>query len=229
MLFIVPVPIGNLEDISLRALRLFQEAGWIIAEDPRQTKKLLKLLEISSSAKFVDITRKHQLNYYKIQQTLDIAKTETVLLVSDSGTPGISDPGLEIVKMAIQQEIPYTTLPGATSLIPAVINSGLAFKEFYFKGFLPLKKGRQKIWQEIAKSQAPVVLLESVHRLEKFCLEAKKYLEPDRWICFNREISKLNESIYRLQIKDLDATKIKAKGEFVIVIQGFSNIKEANA
>lgn len=229
MLYIAPVPIGNLEDITLRVLKLFQEVKWIMAEDSRKTKKLFKLLNISNSVKFVDITRNHKLNYFKIKEVLEIAKNEKVLLVSDSGTPGISDPGFEVVKMAIEDKVPYTTLPGATSLVPAVINSGLIFKEFIFVGFLPLKKGRQKKWQEIAKSEFPVVLFESVHRLEKFCLEAKNFLEPNRWVCFNREISKLNESIYRLQIKDLDTADIKVKGEFVIVIQGFLNIKEADA
>jgi 16S rRNA (cytidine1402-2'-O)-methyltransferase len=220
MLYVVPVPVGNLEDITLRAIRLFKETLYVIAEDSRNTKKLFKLLEIQNNPKFIDITKNHTLNSYKILQTLELAKKENVLLVTDSGTPGISDPGLEIVKMAILNSVPYTTLPGATSIIPAVINSGLIFKEFLFKGFLPLKKGRQKMWQEISNSSTPIVLLESVHRIEKFLLEARQYLQPDRQIFINREISKLNESFYRFKTRDIDKLEIKIKGEFVVVIEG---------
>jgi 16S rRNA (cytidine1402-2'-O)-methyltransferase len=145
MLYIVPVPVGNLEDITLRGVRLFREAQTIITEDSRQTRKLMKLLEIETKPRFIDITKNHSLNDKGIKDGLLQASIveSVVLLVTDSGTPGISDPGCEIIRYALDNAIPYTVLPGATAFVPALVSSGLVEKEFMFLGFLPIKKGRQ--------------------------------------------------------------------------------------
>jgi len=229
MLYIVPTPVGNLEDITYRAVKILEKAEIILAEDSRQTRKLMNLLKISNKPKFVDLTRNHNINYLKIQESLELSQYKEVVLVSDSGTPGISDPGLEVIKMAINSNTKYTTLPGATSLIPAVIDSGLIFKEFWFKGFLPLKKGRKTQWQVIKESKVAMVIFESVHRMEKFLQEAKEYLEPERQIAVLREISKLNESFYRFKVEDIEQQEITFKGEFVIVIEAFNPKKELDS
>ena len=223
MLYILPTPIGNLDDITIRAIKILQKAEIILAEDSRQTRKLMNLLKIENRPKFVVLTKNHNFHFVKIQETLELSKQKEVVLVSDSGTPGISDPGLEVIKLAVKNEINYTTLPGATSIIPAVINSGLIFKEFWFKGFLPLKKGRKKSWEVVKQSHVAVVLLESVHRMPKFLAEASEYLQPDRQVFIAREISKLNETFYRFKIKDLDKQQITFKGEFVVVIEGLES------
>ena len=141
MLYITPTPVGNLEDITLRAVRLFKEAKAIINEDYRQNRKLLDLIEIENKPQFFDITRNQNLNLSGIKKALEIAHEDTVLLVSDAGTPVISDPGRMVIEMAIESKVQYTTLPGATALIPSIVNSNIIQKEFHFMGFLPIKKG----------------------------------------------------------------------------------------
>ncbi len=230
MLYLVPTPVGNLEDITLRAMRLFDTAQVILTEDGRQTSQLLKLLQIHNQPKLINLTKRHDLNRTEILEVLsELKKTQensensvdfTALLMTDSGTPGISDPAFEVVKLAQELGLKYSTLPGPTALIPAVVNSGLVFKSFWFVGFLPLKKGRQKLWQRIKISPEPVVIYESVHRLDKFLTEVQTYLEPHRFISFSREVSKLHEEIWTGKAADLIEKQIKAKGEFVWVIGG---------
>jgi 16S rRNA (cytidine1402-2'-O)-methyltransferase len=148
-------------------------------------------------------------------------KTEQItLLVTDAGTPGISDPGFEILQMALEKGLKFEVLPGANGIIPAVVTSGIVSKEFLFLGFLPIKKGRQTAWQKIAISEYPVVIYESVHRIEKFITESKEYLEPNRKITICKDLSKLFENIWRGSIADLESYKPTLKGEFVVVIGG---------
>ena len=226
MLYIVPTPVGNLEDITLRAIRLLKTAHVIISEDTRQTRKLIKLLEISNKPKYIDFTRNHELNLGPIEVMLkqmrsaieDEKDAIDILVVSDSGTPGISDPGIEIIRLAQDLGIDYTVLPGATAFVPAVVASGITGKEFVFLGFLPIKKGRQTQWKDIATSPYPVVFYESVHRIEKCVSELQEYLEPTRKISVCREITKMYEDIWIGTIETLDITKIIKKGEFVIVV-----------
>jgi 16S rRNA (cytidine1402-2'-O)-methyltransferase len=220
MLYIVPVPVGNLEDITLRGVRLFRQAQTIITEDSRQTRKLMKLLEIENKPRFIDITKNHTLNDKGIKDGLLQASIveSVVLLVTDSGTPGVSDPGCEIIRYALDNGIPYTVLPGATAFVPALVGSGLVEKEFTFLGFLPIKKGRQSTWKSIVSTLYPVVLYESVHRIGKWITEAQDYLEPERKLCISREISKTFETIWVGTVAELNEMKLVEKGEFVIVV-----------
>jgi 16S rRNA (cytidine1402-2'-O)-methyltransferase len=226
MLYIVPTPVGNLEDITLRAVRLLKTAHIIISEDTRHTRKLMKLLEIENKPKFIDFTRNHELNLAPIEIALkailtaeeDEKEAVEILVVSDSGTPGISDPGIEIIRLAQDLGVNYTVLPGATAFVPAVVASGITGKEFTFLGFLPIKKGRQTQWKEIAVSPYPVVFYESVHRIEKCVGELKQYLEPERKISICREVTKMFETIWIGTIGTLEIDEIKQKGEFVIVV-----------
>jgi 16S rRNA (cytidine1402-2'-O)-methyltransferase len=221
MLYLVPTPIGNLQDITLRAINLLTKAQFILTEDPRKTKLLFELLKITNQAKLVQLTKYHHLNLLEIEQVREYLQKnpETVVcLLSDAGTPGISDPAVEVVRLWHQANLPVSTLPGATALIPAIVNSGLVSKEFLFLGFLPTKKGRQKIWQEIQSAKYPVVVYESVHRLPKFLQEMQCYLAPDRKVSYSREISKVFEQIWVGTVAELAAIKIISKGEFVWVI-----------
>jgi 16S rRNA (cytidine1402-2'-O)-methyltransferase len=225
MLYFVPVPVGNLEDITLRAHRLLQTAPIIISEDSRETRKLMKLLEIDTRPKFVDFTREHKLNikpilvvFEQMKAAQDAGEEMDVLVVSDSGTPGISDPGVELVRAAREMGIAQTVLPGATALIPAVVMSGITGKEFLFLGFLPIKKGRQTAFKELATSQYPVVFYESVHRIEKCVEEIKVAIESDRKISICREISKKFEDVWVGTVGELEIATITQKGEFVIVL-----------
>ncbi len=219
MLYVVPTPIGNLEDITVRGLRILGESTTILCEDPRVTKKLLNLLNIDSKPVMVALTRNQDINYTGIIRVLNsIKEGDTISLVTDAGTPGMSDPGAEVVRMAQEAEITYTILPGATALVPAAVASGFVSKEFVFLGFLPIKKGRQMAWGRIAIADHPMVIYESVHRITKFLNEAQQKLEPDRKICICREITKSFESIWVGTVKDLDSYILKEKGEFVVVI-----------
>lgn len=221
MLYVVPTPIGNLEDITLRAVRLFGKAKIILCEDSRQTRKLMTLLEITNKPKFVDLVRNQKYNFKGVQEAVSELENNpelVVLLVSDAGTPGISDPGFEVIRLLQQKNLKYTVLPGATAFVPALVASNLVSKEFRFVGFLPLKKGRQKLWKEIIRSQNPIIIYESVHRIMKMLEEIKINLEPERKICICRELTKTFEEIWVGSVKELENLKIVEKGEFVVVI-----------
>ncbi len=227
MLYIVPTPIGNLEDITLRALKLFEEAEVILTENSKNTALLLTHLKIKNRPKFINILKNRKFNTLEVDQVLEQSKLEPdqkILLVSDAGTPGISDPAIQIVRLAQQKQVAISTLPGATALIPAVVNSGLVTKEFLFLGFLPTKKGRQKLWKEIQNSPYPVILYESVHRTEKLILEMQTYLSSSRKVAFSREISKVFEQNWLGTVADLAHIQITLKGEFVWVIEGNQNL-----
>jgi 16S rRNA (cytidine1402-2'-O)-methyltransferase len=239
MLYIVPTPIGNLDDMTIRGLKVLQNAKLILCEDPRVTAKLLELLKIENKPKLVQLERNHSFNYNEIwkilndskpnetysdfyysQNNLKLIDDENVMaLISDAGTPGISDPAFEVLKIVQELGINYTTLPGATAAIPAIVNSNLITKEFLFLGFLPIKKGRMTEWKRIANSETPVVIYESCHRIKKFLEETTTYLEPKSKICINQEISKSHENIWVGTVDQVQNYNLVEKGEFVVVIR----------
>jgi 16S rRNA (cytidine1402-2'-O)-methyltransferase len=240
MLYIVPTPIGNLDDITVRGLKVLKKAKIILCEDPRVTVKLLELLKIENKPKLVQLERNHNFNQkeiskileehkslepsennnFFIKNTLKIEEDENVIaLVSDAGTPGISDPAFEVLKIAQENGVNYTTLPGATAMVPAIVNSNLITKEFIFLGFLPIKKGRMTEWKRIAASETPVVIYESCHRIHKFLEESQTYLNPKTKICINQEISKSHENIWIGTVDQIKSYEVVEKGEFVVVIK----------
>jgi 16S rRNA (cytidine1402-2'-O)-methyltransferase len=220
-LILVPTPLGNLEDITLRALRLFKEATLIYAEDTRTTGSLLKKYDIKKS-----ILPYHLHNEHKMIDTIidRIKQEEMVLLVSDAGTPSISDPGFLLVRACIDANITVECLPGPSALIPALVASGLPCDRFVFEGFLPHKKGRQTKVAELAQESRTVVLYESPHRILKCLQQFMEVCGPDRKACVVREISKMFETYHRGTLAELtsyfDANP--AKGEIVFLLDGKS-------
>lgn len=220
MLYIIPTPVGNLEDITLRAIRLLSDSQIILCEDGRVTSKLLTLLKIDNKPRYVNITQNQKFRYNTIKSILEENNNQDLLLVSDAGTPGISDPAFQIIKLAQEIGIKYTVLPGATAMVPAIVASGLAPKEFIFQGFLPIKKGRIKKWEEIKVALYPTVIYESVHRIEKTLNEIKEIFDPTTPISISKEISKSNEMVWTGVVSELVSyiEDTKLKGEFVIVL-----------
>ncbi len=216
-LVLIPTPIGNLEDITMRAIRILSECDFILAEDTRVTKKLLNHLEISKPIQSFHIHNEHKvLNNFieKIQNSILVA------LVSDAGTPGISDPGFLLVRACIENDIEVECLPGPTALIPALVVSGFPTDRFIFEGFLPHKKGRQTRIQEICKEERTTVLYESPHRIHKLLLQLKEFIQPERQIAIVREISKYYEEVLRGNVDEIIQIAIskELKGEIVVVI-----------
>jgi 16S rRNA (cytidine1402-2'-O)-methyltransferase len=222
ILYVVPTPVGNLEDITLRAIRILKESSLIYAEDTRVTKKLLSHLGIQKPVYPFHAHNEHKV----VQQVIDRIKTEeSVVLVSDAGTPGISDPGFLLIRACIQDEITVTCLPGPTALIPALVGSGFPCDRFCFEGFLPHKKGRQTKLIELSKEERTIVLYESPHRIVKCLAQIEEFFEPDRNVCVVREISKIYE-----EFKRGTATQVREyyeqhppKGEIVLIIEGKKN------
>ena len=217
-IFIIPTPIGNLGDITYRAVETLKKVNRIYAEDTRTSKKLLSFYNIETK-----VYSYHQHNEHKIvDQLVKEIKEEniSIALISDAGTPGISDPGFLLINRAKQIEIPVFCLPGATALIPAVVQSGFSTDQFYFFGFLPHKKGRQKKIKLLLEKQSTIVLYESPHRLMKLLLELKELDSNNRNISISREISKIHEESVKgnidLMIKYFSQKPIK--GEIVVVI-----------
>lgn len=218
-LCLVPTPIGNLEDITLRAIRILKEADFIYAEDTRVTKKLLAHLEIQKL-----VLPFHAHNEHKTLQTaLDKIKgSELVVLVSDAGTPGISDPGFLLARACVNEDIDIECLPGPTALIPALVASGFPCDRFCFEGFLPHKKGRQTKFMELANEERTIILYESPHRLIKCLAQIGEFMGEDRKVCVVRELSKFYEEYKRGTAKEvLDYyEKNPPKGEIVVIIEG---------
>lgn len=216
-LYIVPTPVGNLEDITLRGLRILKEADLILAEDTRQTKKLLDHFQIKKQ-----LLPYHKFNEYKTVEsvTKKIKSGITIALVSDGGTPGISDPGHILIAACIAESIQVECLPGATAFVPALVNSGFATDEFVFIGFLPHKKGRQTKLKEIAAIEKTILLYESPFRVLKLLEELKQHVGTERKISCSREISKMFEETVRGTADELilHFTKKEPRGEFVVVI-----------
>lgn len=218
-LMLVPTPVGNLEDITLRALRMLREADCIYAEDTRVTRKLLNHYEISKPV--------YPFHAHNEHRTLDfvmdkIKENNLTVLVSDAGTPGISDPGFLLVRACIEADIVVSCLPGATALIPALVGSGFGSDRFCFEGFLPHKKGRQTKLKELALEEKTVVLYESPHRLVKCLGQIAEFFEPTRKVCVAREISKIYEEFKRGEVQDVlkHYETHPPKGEIVIIIEG---------
>ena len=218
-LFVVPTPIGNLEDITLRGLRILREADSILAEDTRVTKKLLDHYEINKPVMpYHQFNEHQQLNKY-IQL---IQQQNNVALVSDAGTPAISDPGFLLVRACIENQLDVECLPGATAFVPALVNSGFPADKFYFYGFLPHKKGRKTAIEHLSKMEETVILYESPFRLLKTLEQFQDVLEEDRQLCVCRELTKIYEESVRGTTKELiDYFSQKTvKGEIVLLIQG---------
>ena len=224
-LFIVPTPIGNLEDMTLRAIRILKEVDLILAEDTRTSGKLLKHFEIGTH-----MHSHHMHNEHKTVENL-IARLkagETIALISDAGTPAISDPGFLLTRACVENGITVECLPGATAFVPALVNSGLPNDKFIFEGFLPEKKGRQTRYLALAEESRTIILYVSPHKLVKTLAEFITYFGEDRQICVSRELSKLHEENVRGTVREVltHFEKKPPKGEIVVVVGGKITPKE---
>ncbi len=219
-LYVVPTPVGNLEDITLRAIRLLKEAECIYAEDTRTTKKLLGLLDIE--AKYLVAFHAHNEHKTLERAVETIRNNEITVLVSDAGTPAISDPGFLLVRACVEANLDVVTLPGPTAFVPALVGSGFPCDSFVFEGFLPHKKGRQTMWLSILEEKRTVIFYESPHRILKALQECVEFLGPERIVCVAREISKFYEEFKRGNAADVLAyyTEKPPKGEIVLIIKG---------
>jgi len=218
-LILVPTPVGNLKDITFRALEVLESADIILAEDTRQTAKLLNHFNIKTP-----LQSHHMFNEHKNVEAVcnKILAGQTIALVSDAGTPGISDPGFLLVRTCIEKEIEVETLPGATALIPALVNSGLPSDRFCFEGFLPQKKGRNKRLSGLEDETRTMIFYESPYRLVRALKEMSEHFGPDREACVSRELSKIYEENIRGTLSFLETyyTEKPPKGEIVIIVSG---------
>ena len=218
----IPTPIGNLEDITLRAIRLLNEVDLILAEDTRVSSKLLKHFEIDTPYQSFHMHNEHK----KVQSVLNQLKGgKSIALISDAGTPGISDPGFLMVRGALKEGVEVQCLPGPTALIPALVQSGIPCDRFIFEGFLPPKKGRQTRLEQMAQEERTQVFYESQHKLLKTLDQLRIHFGADRSLAVVREISKLYESTFRGTIEEglQFFQSHPPKGEFVIVVAGKKN------
>ncbi len=218
-LYIVPTPIGNLKDITYRAVEVLNEVDFILAEDTRKTAILLKHYGISKPLEAFHKFNEHQKLEYVVNK---IKSGKTAALVSDAGTPGISDPGFLLVREIVAVGVEVETLPGPTAFVPALVNSGLPCERFVFEGFLPVKKGRQKRLSELANEPRTMIFYESPHKLLKTLEDFAKTFGNDRKISVSRELTKIYEENIRgtiEEVKNYFASK-KTKGEFVLIVEG---------
>lgn len=225
ILYIVPTPVGNLEDMTFRAVKVLKEADVILAEDTRTSSVLLQRYDIHGK-----LWSHHKFNEHK---TVELIKERilgglNVALISDAGTPGISDPGFLLVRTCAAEGIEVQTLPGATACIPAIVSSGLPCDRFCFEGFLPVKKGRQTLLRELATETRTMVFYESPYRLVKTLDQFSEFFGPDRHCSVAREISKIHEEHRRGTLAEVSAwfKEHEPKGEFVIVVAGFAEEKK---
>ncbi len=219
VLYIIPTPIGNMGDMTFRSVNILTEADYILAEDTRNTSKLLRHYKIDTPMHSFHSFNEHA----KVEEVLQhLENGQNLALVSDAGTPGISDPGFLLTSACAERNIQVITLPGATALIPALVNSGLPMDKFVFEGFLPHKKGRQTRWKTLAEENRTMVFYESPHRILRFLDESIKFMGPGRKISMSREISKLYEETVRGTAPELllHFQEKPPKGEFVVVIEG---------
>lgn len=219
MLYLVPTPIGNLEDITLRALHILRSADFILAEDTRTSGVLMKHYQITTPLRSY-----HAFNEHKIIESIidQLKEGKNIALVTDAGTPGISDPGFLLVRACVKREIKVSCLPGPVAFIPLLVASGLPCDKFFFEGFLPHKKGRQTRWKYLCTLGHTFVLYESPHRLVKCLEEVIRYCGENRLVAVGREISKMFEEIKTgtaLQVKEYYSSK-PPKGEIVIAVAG---------
>ena len=218
-LLIVPTPICNLEDITLRAISTLKSVDLILAEDTRTSGKLLKHFEISTPMQSYHMHNEHKI----LDRIIEKLKSGfEIALISDAGTPAISDPGFLLTRACVAEQIPVECLPGATAFVPALVNSGLPNDRFIFEGFLPIKKGRQTRLKLLAEEERTIVLYESPHKLNKTLEQICLFFGKDRQISISRELTKLFEETRRGTAKELldHYSKAAVKGEIVIVISG---------
>lgn len=218
-LYVVPTPVGNLEDMTMRAVRVLNEVDLILAEDTRTSSVLLKHFDIHTP-----MTSHHKFNEHKTVEHLveRIQQGTTVALISDAGTPSISDPGFLLVRACVSRDIEVECLPGATAFVPALVNSGLPNDRFCFEGFLPQKKGRQTKFKELAVEERTMIFYESPFRIIKTLEQMAEYWGAERKASVSREISKKFEETVRGTLTELIVhfTENPPKGEFVMVVEG---------
>jgi 16S rRNA (cytidine1402-2'-O)-methyltransferase len=219
LLYLVPTPLGNLKDITLRALEVLKEVDLILCEDTRTSQKLLQHYQINKP-----LTPYHQHNEHRVADHLvaQLQAGKKMALITDAGTPGISDPGFLLVRACIQQGVTVNCLPGATAFVPALINSGFSAQRFCFEGFLPLKKGRQTLLKLLATETRTIILYESPVRLVKTLTDLATYMGETRRASVSREITKMFEETRRGTLQELIAyfTQKPPKGEIVLVLEG---------
>ena len=219
ILYIVPTPVGNLEDMTLRAIRILKEVDVVLAEDTRTSGILLKHFDIHQQ-----LLSHHKFNEHGTSSAVveRLLAGQNVALVSDAGTPGISDPGFFLVREAVRAGIEVQTLPGATAFVPALVSSGLPCDRFVFEGFLPQKKGRQSRIEALREEHRTMVFYESPYRVLKLLQQLAEVFGPDRQASVCREISKIHEESVRGTLQELTAhfTQTEPRGEFVVVVAG---------
>ncbi len=219
MLYLVPTPLGNLKDITLRALEILQQVDLILCEDTRTSSKLLNHYKIEKP-----LTPYHQHNEHKVVAHLadQLLAGKKMALITDAGTPGISDPAFLLVRECIQKNIKVECLPGAVAFVPALVNSGIPTNRFVFEGFLPLKKGRQTLLKKLVEEERTMIFYESPMRLVKALEELATYFGADRYCSVSRELTKMFEENKRGSLQEVaDYFKTKTvKGEIVLVVQG---------
>jgi 16S rRNA (cytidine1402-2'-O)-methyltransferase len=219
-LYIVPTPIGNLEDFTFRAINVLKDVDLILCEDTRRSKKLLIHYDIETP-----LRSHHKFNEHKeIGKVVNkILSGEKIALISDAGTPGISDPGFLAVRTCLENNIEVECLPGATAVIPALVNSGIPFDKFVFEGFLPVKKGRKTKLEKLGVEERTMVFYESPHKLLKTLKDFSNSFGQERKVAISRELTKIYEETIRLSLENAVKlfTEKPPKGEFVIIIEGY--------
>ena len=218
-LFLIPTPIGNLEDITLRALRLLKEVSIVLAEDTRKTKKLFSHYKIHSKVHPYHMHNEHKVLKKYVERLIS---GESIALVSDAGTPSISDPGFLLVRECIKNNINVDCLPGSTAFVPALVVSGIGCERFVFEGFLPVKKGRLRRLELLAQEKRTIILYDSPHRVIKTLTQLIEYFGSQRQASVSREISKVFQETKRGTIDQILRyfNKKTPKGEFVIILEG---------
>ncbi len=220
MLYLVPTPIGNLEDITLRAIKTLEEVDLVLAEDTRVSGRLLKHYGIDKPLKSFHTHNEHA----RVDSILQVLQSGSkVALISDAGTPGISDPGYLMVRAALDHDIPVISLPGATAFVPALVSSGLPSDRFHFEGFLPHKKGRQTRLKYLCTLPNTFLLYESPHRIKKCLSQLIELCGPDREACLARELTKIHEEFIRGTLEEILTTldsRPSIKGEIVLIVSG---------
>ena len=218
-LYIIPTPIGNLEDITFRAIRILKEVNIVLAEDTRTSKKLFSHYNIDTPLSSFHMHNEHRVLNKWVER---IKNGETIALISDAGTPAISDPGFLLVRECVKENIEVDCFPGATAFVPALVNSALACEKFIFEGFLPVKKGRQTRLILLAEEERTMIFYESPHRIIKTLKQFSEYFGEERQVSVSREISKMFEETKRgnlIEVLQYFEEK-KPKGEFVIIVEG---------
>lgn len=218
-LFLVPTPIGNLSDITYRAVNTLKEVKTILAEDTRKSGKLLKHYAIETTMQSYHMHNEHKISDALVKR---LVQGENMAIITDAGTPGISDPGFLLARKAIEAGVEAVSLPGATAFVPALVQSGLPCDRFVFEGFLPVKKGRKKRLEALVEEERTMVFYESPHKLPKTLENFMQTFGEDRQIGISRELTKMYEETFRGSVKDALQyfTDKKPKGEFVIVLAG---------